>query len=109
MRRIVATGAALAASLFLGLAPAQAEWTMSQRTKFLRDCIPSCESNTNVPANMKGQCGMFCTCIANEGEKVTSAADFDEMDEAARVGRDHPKTQQLYASVPACNQQAFGQ
>jgi hypothetical protein len=107
MKRIVTLSAALGASLFLSLAPANAQWSMSQRTKFLGDCIPSCEANPNVPPNVKGQCGMFCNCIANEGEKVTSSADFDEMDEAAKLGRDHPKTKQLYAAVPACNQRAF--
>jgi len=109
MKRIVTAGAILAASLLLGLAPTQAQWSMTQRGKFLTDCIPACEGNANIPANLKGQCGTFCNCLANEGEKVTSSDDFTEMDEAARAGRDHPKTQLLFAAVPACNRQAFGQ
>ena len=107
MRQILTSGAALAAALLLSLAPAQAQWNMSQRGKFMSDCVPACERNPNVPANLKAQCGIFCNCLANEGEKTTSSADFEEMDEAARAGRDHPKTQQLHAAVPACNQQAF--
>lgn len=109
MTRIVTTGAALVASLLLGLAPVQAQWTMNQRTKFLGDCIPACEANQNVPAQLKGQCGMFCTCLANEGEKIFSSDDFQEMDDDARLGRDNPKTQRFHTLVPACNQQAFGQ
>lgn len=109
MRQILTAGAALAASLFVALAPVQAQWSMGQRTKFLGDCIPACEGNPNVHASKKPQCGLFCNCLANEGEKVFSSADFEEMDEAARAGRDSPKTQQFHALVPMCNQQAFGQ
>jgi hypothetical protein len=109
MKRIVTTGIALAASLLLGLAAAQAQWTMSQRTKFLADCIPACEGNANVAPALKGQCGLYCTCLANEGEKIFSSADFDEMDEAARTGQANAKTQRFQTLVPACNQRAFGQ
>lgn len=109
MRKILMSGAALAAFLYLGLAPVQAQWTMNQRTKFLGDCTPACESNPNVHPSRKAQCGMFCNCLANEGEKIFSSQDFEEMDEAARANRDHPKTQRFHALVPACNQQAFGQ
>jgi hypothetical protein len=108
MTRIATTVAALVAALLLGLASAQAQWTMSQRTKFLGDCIPACEANQNVPGPMKGQCGMFCNCLANEGEKIFSADDFQEMDDDARAGRDNAKTQRFHGLVPACNQQAFG-
>jgi hypothetical protein len=99
----------LAALLFAFVLPAQAQWTMSQRGKFLSDCIPACEGNPNVHVSKKPQCGMFCNCLANEGEKIFSSQDFEEMDEAARAGRDHPKTQQFHGVVPACNQQAFSQ
>lgn len=109
MRRIVTAGAALAAALLLSLAPVQAQWSMSQRGKFLSDCIPACEGNPNVAPSLKPQCGIFCNCLANEGEKAFSSAEFEEMDEAARAGRDSPKTQQFHALVPACNRQAFGQ
>ncbi len=109
MKHIVTSGIVLAASLLLSLAPAQAEWTMSQRTKFLGDCIPACEANPKVPPALKGQCGLYCTCLANDGEKIFSAADFDEMDEDARTGRANPKTQRFQALVPACNQRAFSQ
>lgn len=109
MTRIVSTVAVLVASLLLSLAPAQAQWTMTQRTKFLGDCIPACEANQNVPLQLKGQCGTFCNCLANEGEKIFSADDFTEMDEAARTNQPNAKTQRFHTLVPACNQQAFGQ
>jgi hypothetical protein len=109
MRHSLMAGAVLAASLFLALAPAQAQWTMTQRGKFMGDCTPACEANPNVHPSLKGQCAMFCNCLANEGEKIFSSQDFEEMDEAARNNRDHPKTQRFHTLVPACNQQAFGQ
>lgn len=102
MRRFLLTTCLIAFAL-----PTQAQWTMSQRGKFLSDCIPACEGNANVPGPQKQQCGIFCNCLANEGEKIFSAQDFEEMDEAARANRDHPKTQQFHALVPACNRQAF--
>jgi hypothetical protein len=109
MRRIPTVAAAVAGLLFLGLGPAQAEWSMSQRGKFMGDCIPACEANPNVHASRKPQCGLFCNCLANEGEKIFSSAEFQEMDEAAQAGRDTPKTQRFHALVPACNREAFGQ
>ncbi|MBM3622997.1 MAG: hypothetical protein FJX20_20135 [Alphaproteobacteria bacterium] len=107
MRQILISGVALVATALLSLAPTQAQWSMSQRGKFLADCIPACEANPNVHASKKPQCGVFCNCVANEGEKMFTSADFEEMDEAARAGRDHPKIQQFNNLVPACNQQAF--
>ena len=107
MKRFVTAGAVLAASLLLSLSPAQAQWSMSQRGKFLSDFIPACEGNPNVAAAQKPQCALFCNCLANEGEKLFSSAEFEEMDQAARAGRDHPKTQQFHAVVPACNRQSF--
>lgn len=109
MRQILTISVAFAAALMLSLAPTQAQWSMSQRGKFLADCIPACEANPNVHESKKPQCGMFCNCLANEGEKMFTSADFEEMDAAARANRDHPKTQQFHGLVPACNQQAFGQ
>ncbi len=109
MRKILTAGAALAASLLLSLAPVQAQWSINQRTKFLGDCTPACEANPNVPGPKKGQCAMFCNCLANEGEKLFSSQDFDEMDENARTNRPDPRTQRFHGLVPACNQQAFGQ
>jgi hypothetical protein len=109
MRQILTSSVAVAVALLLALAPARAQWSMSQRGKFLSDCVPACEANPNVHASKKPQCAVFCNCLANEGEKMFTSADFQEMDDAARAGRDHPKTQQFYSLVPACNQQAFGQ
>lgn len=98
-----------AALFFLAFAPAHAQWGMTQRGKFMSDCVSGCENNPNVVGPQKGQCGIFCNCLANEGEKMFTSADFEEMDAAARANRDHPKTQQFHGLVPACNQQAFGQ
>jgi len=109
MRQISTACAALALVLLLGPAPAQAQWSMDQRTKFMGDCTPACEANPNVHASRKPQCALFCNCLANEGEKIFTSAEFEEMDEAARAGRDSPKTQRFHALVPACNKEAFGQ
>jgi len=98
-----------ALALLLAIAPAHAQWSMTQRGKFISDCIGGCENNANVAGPQKSQCGIFCNCLANEGEKQFSSAEFEEMDEAARAGREHPKTQGFHALVPACNRQAFGQ
>ncbi len=94
-------------ALLLGLAPAQAQWSMSQRSKFMNDCIPGCERNPQVPPNQKAQCAVFCNCIANESEKVISSAELEEMEQEARAGRVHPKTQQFGLLAPPCNRQAF--
>ena len=109
MRRILTAGAALVVALVMSLAPAQAQWSISQRTKFINDCIPGCERNPNVPETQKGQCGVFCNCIASESEKVISSAELDEIEEAARAGREHPKIGQFRILAPVCNRQAFGQ
>ncbi len=90
MRRIGAGVAALVTALAMGVAPAQAQWSIAQRTKFIGDCIPGCERNPNIPEAQKRQCGVFCNCIANESEKVISSAELDEIEAAARAGRDHP-------------------
>jgi len=97
----------VAAVMLLGLVPAHAQWSMSQRGKFLAECVPSCERNPNLTPAQIPQCALFCNCLANEGEKLFSSADFSEMEEASRAGRDHPKTQQFYAVVPVCNRQTF--
>ncbi len=108
MRGGLAAGAVLAA-LLSGLAPAQAQWSMDQRSKFIHDCIPGCERNPNVPETQKSQCGVFCNCIANESEKVISSAELDEIEAEARAGREHPKIGQFRILAPVCNRQAFGQ
>jgi hypothetical protein len=109
MQRILAAGATLVVALVMSLAPAQAQWSISQRTKFISDCIPGCERNPRVPEVQKSQCGVFCNCIANESEKVISSAELDEIEEAARAGREHPKIGQFSILAPVCNRQAFGQ
>jgi hypothetical protein len=98
-----------AAALFLVATTAHAQWSMTQRGKFITDCIGGCENNANVSPALKPQCGIFCNCLANEGEKLFTAAEFEEMDEAARAGREHPKAQGFHAVIPACNRQAFSQ
>ena len=109
MRRILTAGAAFVVALVMSLAPVQAQWSISQRSKFINDCIPGCERNPNVPQTQKGQCGVFCNCIASESEKVISSAELDEIEAAARAGRDHPKIGQFRILAPVCNRQAFGQ
>lgn len=98
-----------ATALFLAVAPAHAQWGMTQRGKFMSDCVSGCENNPNVVGPQKSQCGIFCNCLANEGEKVLTADEFEEVDGAARAGREHPKTQRFMTLIPACNRQAFGQ
>jgi len=96
-----------AATLLLSLAPAQAQWSMTQRSNFITQCIPGCERNPNVPDAQKAQCGVFCNCIANESEKVISSAELNEIDEYGRAGREHPKVGQFRILAPVCNRQAF--
>jgi hypothetical protein len=109
MRQILTACAALAVALVMSLAPAQAQWSISQRSKFIGDCIPGCERNPNVPEAQKSQCGVFCNCIATESEKVISSAELDEIEVEARAGREHPKIGQFRILAPVCNRQAFGQ
>lgn len=108
MRQILAAGAVLAASLLLCLAPAEAQWTMGQRSKFVADCIPGCERNPNVPDAQKAQCGVFCDCIATESERVITSAELQEMEVEAAAGRDHPSVAKFRTVAPVCNSKAFG-
>jgi hypothetical protein len=109
MRRILTASAALVVALVMSLAPAQAQWSISQRSKFITDCIPGCERNPNVPEAQKSQCGVFCNCIATESERVISSAELDEIEVEARAGREHPKIGQFRILAPVCNRRAFGQ
>lgn len=109
MRGILTASAALMVALVTSLAPAQAQWSITQRSKFIGDCIPGCERNPNVPDAQKAQCGVFCNCIASESEKVISSQELDEIESEARAGRQHPKIGQFSILAPVCNKQAFGQ
>jgi hypothetical protein len=89
-------------------APASAEWTKDQRSRFLGSCIEGCQSTPDLSAPGKAACPKACDCLANQGEKMMTPADFDEADKAAAEEKMTPKMEVLAKHFPACARQALG-
>jgi hypothetical protein len=99
----------LAAALLLAIAcPASAEWTTDQRNRFLSSCVEGCQSTPDLSATGKAACPKACNCLADQGEKMMTPADFDEADKAAAEDKMTPKMEALAKYFPACAQQASG-
>jgi hypothetical protein len=99
----------LASTLLLAFVlPASAEWTKDQRTRFLGSCIEGCQSTPDLSAAGRAACPKACTCLADQGEKMMTPADFDEADKAAAEDKMTPKMEALAKHFPACARQASG-
>jgi hypothetical protein len=99
----------LAAALLLVIAcPASAEWTKDQRGRFIASCVEGCQSTPDLSAAGKAACPKICNCLADQGEKMMTAADYDEADKAAEQDKMTPKMEALAGYFPACTQQASG-
>lgn len=99
-----------ATALLLAIAsPVSAEWTKDQRTRFVGSCVEGCESTPNLPASGRAACPKACNCLADQGEKMMTPADFEEADKAAAEEKMTAKMDQLAKHFPACARQAVGQ
>ena len=90
------------------VSPAAAEWTKDQRTRFVGSCVEGCQSTPNMSDSGKAACSKACTCLADQGEKMMTPADFDEADKAAAQDKTTPKMDALAKHFPACAKQALG-
>jgi hypothetical protein len=98
-----------AVALLLAIAsPASAEWTKDQRTRFIGSCVEGCQSTPNLPEAGKAACPAACNCLADQGEKMMTPADYDEADKAAAEDKMTAKMDALSKYFPACARQAAG-
>jgi hypothetical protein len=99
----------LSIALLLALSsPASAEWTKDQRTRFLSSCGEGCQSTPDLSAAGRAACRTACTCLADQGEKMMTPADFDEADKAAAENKTTAKMEELSKHFAVCAQQATG-
>ena len=97
-----------AAVLLLAVVPpAAADWTKDQRTRFVASCVEGCQSTPNLSDPGKAACPKACTCLADQGEKTMTPADYDEADKAAADEKMTPKMEALGKYFPACAKQAL--
>jgi hypothetical protein len=87
---------------------ASAEWTRDQRTRFIRSCVEGCQGTPDLSAAGRATCPKACDCLADQGEKMMTPADFDEADKAAEQDKMTPKLEALSKYFPACARQAAG-
>jgi hypothetical protein len=97
-----------AALLLLAVAPpAVADWTKDQRTRFVDSCVEGCQSTPNLSDKARAACPKACACLADQGEKMMTPADFDEADKAEE--KMTPKMEALAKYFPTCTKQSLGQ
>jgi hypothetical protein len=98
-----------AAALLLAVVPpAAADWTKDQRTRFVASCVEGCQSTPNLSDSGKAACPRACACLADQGEKMMTPADYDEADKAAADNKMTAKMEALGKYFPACAKQALG-
>ena len=97
------------ALLLLAVAPpAVADWTKDQRARFVGSCVEGCQSTPNLSDKARTACPKACTCLADQGEKMMTPADFDEADKAAAEEKMTPRMEVLAKYFPTCARQAVG-
>ena len=84
--------------------PAAAEWTNAQRTQFIGSCVKGCQPTSSRPE----ACPKACGCLADEGEKIMTPADYEAAVKASKEGKNTAKTQELDTHRQACIQQTIG-
>jgi len=98
-----------AAALLLAIvSPVSAEWTKDQRSRFINSCVDGCQSTPDLSPAGKAACPKACNCLADQGEKMMTPADFDEADKAAAEEKMTPKMEALSKHFPTCARQAMG-
>ena len=88
--------------------PASAEWTKPQRARFTASCVEGCQSTPDLSDAGKAACPAACNCLADQGEKTMTPADYDEADKASAENRMTPKMDALAKYFPICAQQSSG-
>jgi len=96
------------ALLLILASTASAEWTRDQRTRFVGSCVEGCQSTPDLSAAGRAACPKACNCLADQGEKMMTPADFDAADKAAAEDKMTPKMEALSKYFPDCARQAAG-
>ncbi len=96
----------LACVVALTAASAAYEWNPVQKRMFTEDCNKSCRENPKVESDKAG-CTDYCNCVLKDGQEQFSAADYDQMDDDARAGRETPMLKEFAALFPVCSRKAF--
>ena len=93
----------IASALLLALSvPASADWTRAQRTRFLGQCVESCQSTLKLPDSKLAVCNATCGCVADQAETTVTPADMYAIDEAAAAGQTTEAMQKIRGSFPGC-------
>jgi hypothetical protein len=93
----------IASALLLALSvPASADWTQAQRTRFLGQCVESCQSTLRLPDSKLKVCNETCGCVADQAETTVTPADMYAIDEAAAAGQTTEAMQKIRGYFPGC-------
>jgi len=105
-RKLIAASLLAASAAALSL-PASAQWNAEQRTSFTNDCLAACRKNPRVPEAQRPQCDDYCICVLQEGQKLFSERQFDQINQDFVAKRQTAELKQFQELTPACNRKAF--
>ncbi len=60
-------------------APAAAQWSENLKKEFFGSCNNACLKNPRVPDAQKGKCTDYCNCVIDEGQKLFSENDYQQI------------------------------
>ena len=93
----------LALSLSVGALPVHAQWSESNRSGAVADCLPSCERTADASA--RHLCPRYCECSVSEAE--ARYPDFDALNRAAQTNS--PEIQAVVREIAQiCARRATG-
>ena len=61
-------------------------WPPSERAAFMRNCIEQCRKSPGVTEDKYPLCDRACACGADEGEKIMTASELEEVAQAISRG-----------------------
>jgi len=103
--RITILSSVFAAALLAS--PAAAQWSQKQLTGFVEDCVAACNDNAKVHSSQKGKRRPYCNCVAADGQKIFTEADFDEMTRDLQAGKKTQKLTKFNTLAPVCSKRVF--
>src|SRR5262245_43925793 len=100
----------LLTAAFIGLGSianvAHADWTRSQRSQFMEDCVPACEKNPRVASSYKNRCRNYCQCYIDESEAVFP--DYAVLEKEVADNPESDLVRRFKNVAPTCNRRVFG-
>ena len=97
----------IASALLLAFSvPASADWTQAQRSRFLGQCVESCQSTLRLPDSKLKVCDATCGCVADQAQTTVTPGDMYAIDEAAAAGRTTETMQKIRGYFPNCAKKA---